>query len=477
MLLNLSDVNVKHSLLNANSKPICATCKKYMFDDVHGICLLDFVENANSHAKSTKKHKKENIWKHTGNIFTEVGFKWKPRGRTFTIVGNSYPLTRITSANIVPPKKTTSHSVETQKPELKVYSRKPKNVKKVGSSKKAKTVESKNANHSETNHTWGSNATDIPSSSSLVMTVRFENNNIARIIGYGDYQLGNVTISRVYYIFKTKDEAPEAIIKCIKNIQVHLNATVCNVRTDIGTEFVNHTLHEFYENVGISHQTSVARTSQQNGVVKRRNRTLVEVARTILIFSKAPLFLWAEAFNTACYTQKRSIIRHRYNKTPYELMQDKKPDLSFFHVFGALCYPTNNNDDLGKLDAKADIGIFVGYAPVKKAFRIYNKRAHKIIETIHETFDELTAMVMTSNNVYFIASFILLITEYLVNIRKKRAFWSLNEDILKITILKTNTAYPSRNIRRIRACTHQRPQRKEDQYTVSRRSQYAVLKI
>ncbi|GJR11376.1 retrovirus-related pol polyprotein from transposon TNT 1-94 [Tanacetum coccineum] len=73
-------------------------------------------------------------------------------------------------------------------------------------------------------------------------------------------------------------------------------------------------------------------------------------------------------------------------------MQDKKPDLSFFHVFGSLCYPTNDNDDLGKLDAKADIGIFVGYTPTKKAFRIYNKRTQKIIETIHVTFDELTAM-------------------------------------------------------------------------------------
>ncbi|GJW69704.1 hypothetical protein Tco_0126621 [Tanacetum coccineum] len=73
-------------------------------------------------------------------------------------------------------------------------------------------------------------------------------------------------------------------------------------------------------------------------------------------------------------------------------MQDKKLDLSFFHVFGALCYPTNDNDDLGNSDTKADIVIFVGYAPAKKAFRIYNKRTPKIIETIHVTFDELTAM-------------------------------------------------------------------------------------
>ncbi|GKC91422.1 retrovirus-related pol polyprotein from transposon TNT 1-94, partial [Tanacetum coccineum] len=113
----------------------------------------------------------------------------------------------------------------------------------------------------------------------------------------------------------------------------------------------------YYEEVRISHQTSVARTPQQNGIVKGQNRTLVEAARTMLIFSKA-----------------------------------LKPDLSYLHVFGALCYPNNNSEDLGKLKPKADIGIFVGYAPVKKAFRIYNKRTCLIIETIHIDFDELTAM-------------------------------------------------------------------------------------
>ncbi|GJY72241.1 retrovirus-related pol polyprotein from transposon TNT 1-94 [Tanacetum coccineum] len=134
------------------------------------------------------------------------------------------------------------------------------------------------------------------------------------------------------------------------------------------------------------------RTPQQNSVVERRNRTLVEAAQTMLIFSKALLFLLTEAINTACYTQNRSLICHRYNKTPYELMQDKKLGLSLFHVFGSLCYPTNDHEDLGKFDAKADIGIFVGYAPAKKAFRIYNRRSRIITETIHVTFDELTSM-------------------------------------------------------------------------------------
>ncbi|GKD75653.1 retrovirus-related pol polyprotein from transposon TNT 1-94, partial [Tanacetum coccineum] len=117
-------------------------------------------------------------------------------------------------------------------------------------------------------------------------------------------------------------------------------------------------------------------TPQQNGVVERRNRTLVEAARTMLIFSKAPLFLWAEVVATACYTQNRSLIHTLHNKTPYELVHDEKPNLLFLHIFGALYYPTNDSEDLGKLKAKAD--------------RIYNKRTRQIMETIHVTFDELT---------------------------------------------------------------------------------------
>ncbi|GJY49448.1 retrovirus-related pol polyprotein from transposon TNT 1-94 [Tanacetum coccineum] len=485
----ICDANVKHTMLNANSELICVKCNQCMFDANHDVCFLDFVNDVNvrSKSKSAKKSQHHNIWKPTGKVFTEVGHKWKPTGRLFTIVG---------------------------------------------SSKKAKIVESKIANNSEPTHLWGSNATDVPSSSSLVndrLSRLFSGNDqIAKIIGYDDYQLGNVIISRVYYVeglghnlfsvgqfcdadlevafqkntcfiwnlegvdllsgsrdtnlyiislddmlktssicllskasktkswlwhrqlshlnfgtlnklakdglardipklkfqkdhlcsacalgkskkyshqpkaedtnqeklyllhmdlcgpmrvesinrkkyilvivddysrftwvkfLRSKDEAPDAIIKCIKNIQVRLNATVRN-----------------------------------NSVVERRNRTLVEAARTMLIFSKAHLFLWAEAINTACFTQNRSLIRLRYNKTPYELMHDKKPDLSFLHVFGSLCYPTNDSEDLGKLNAKADIGIFVGYTPAKKAFRIYNRRTRKIMETIHVTFNELTTM-------------------------------------------------------------------------------------
>nr|GEU45168.1 hypothetical protein [Tanacetum cinerariifolium] len=165
-------------------------------------------------------------------------------------------------------------------------------------------------------------------------------------------------------ILRSKDETPEVVIKFIQQIQVGLNKTVRYVRTDNGTEF--------------------------NCVVKRRNRTLIEAATTMLIFSKAPMFLWAEAVATACYTQNRSLMHTRHHKTPYELVHNKKPDLIFFRIFGALCYLTNDSEDLGKLQPTADIGIFVGYAPSRKRYRIYNKRTRRIMETIHVQFDELT---------------------------------------------------------------------------------------
>ncbi|GJY17100.1 retrovirus-related pol polyprotein from transposon TNT 1-94 [Tanacetum coccineum] len=163
---------------------------------------------------------------------------------------------------------------------------------------------------------------------------------------------------------RSKDETPAFVINLLKELQVGLNKTVWFVRTDNGTKFFNKDLTDYYESVGITHEKTVLIIPQQNGIVERRNRTLVEGARTMLIFSKAPLFLWAEAVATAY--------------------------LSFLRIFGALCYPKNDSEDLGKLKAKADIGFFVGYAPNRKGYRIYNKRTRQIMETIHVTFDELT---------------------------------------------------------------------------------------
>nr|GEU29090.1 hypothetical protein [Tanacetum cinerariifolium] len=191
---------------------------------------------------------------------------------------------------------------------------------------------------------------------------------------------------------RSKYEALDFIIKFLKMIQVRLKVPVRRIKTDNETKFVNQTLCEYYEKVVISRETSVVRSPQQNSVVERRNHTLIKVARTMLIYAKASLFLWEKAVAIACYTKNRSIIRLHHGKTLYELLHDKLPDLSFFHVFGALCYPINDSENLVNLQPKADIGIFIGYAPTKKAFRIYNRRTRRITETIHVDFDELTAM-------------------------------------------------------------------------------------
>nr|GFC78909.1 retrovirus-related Pol polyprotein from transposon TNT 1-94 [Tanacetum cinerariifolium] len=104
------------------------------------------------------------------------------------------------------------------------------------------------------------------------------------------------------------------------------------------------------------------------------------------------LFLWAEAISTACFTQNRSIIHRRFKKTPYELINDRKPDISFLYVFSALCYPKNDREDIGKLGAKGDIGFFIGYSADSCAYKIYNRRTKKIIETMNVSFDELSIM-------------------------------------------------------------------------------------
>nr|GEY81549.1 retrovirus-related Pol polyprotein from transposon TNT 1-94 [Tanacetum cinerariifolium] len=121
-------------------------------------------------------------------------------------------------------------------------------------------------------------------------------------------------------------------------------------------------------------------------------RTLVEAARTMLIFSRASLFLWAEAIATACFTQNSFIIHRRFFKTPCELINGRKPDISYLHVSDALCYPKNDREDIGKLCAKGDIGFFIGYFADSCAYRIYNQRTKKIMETMNVTFDELSAM-------------------------------------------------------------------------------------
>nr|GFB55251.1 hypothetical protein [Tanacetum cinerariifolium] len=199
------------------------------------------------------------------------------------------------------------------------------------------------------------------------------------------------------FFFHSKDEASEVIIYFIKKTQVNLQFHVQRVQTDNGTEFKNKTLAKFFDAVVITQQFSAARTLQQNGVVKKRNRTLVEAARTMLTFVNLPSFLWAEAIATACFTQNRSIIHKHFDKTPYELTNKRKPNIKLFRMFGCICYLLNDYEDVGKLKAKGDIGVFVGYSKESATFRIFNKRTHKIHESVN-IMKSLTMNVETSIN-------------------------------------------------------------------------------
>ncbi|GKB92184.1 retrovirus-related pol polyprotein from transposon TNT 1-94 [Tanacetum coccineum] len=406
--------NVKLAIRNDKYEIVCAMCKQCLITANHDVCVLNYVNDMNSRGKKQKpnvsntenqKKQKPQVWKPKKVGSKErlaspkpskprICLRWSPTGRLFDLKG----------------KIITSSESESQSDCSNGY----------------------------------------PNLFMFLGTVRFGNDHVAAILGFDDLQWGNILITRVYFVeglghnllsvrqfcdsdleekskrashppkpvpnskqrlhllhmdlcgpmriaiinrkryvlvivddysrytwvhfLSSKDEAPKVIKMFLKRITVLLQSPVIIIRTDNDTEFKNQILKEYFDSVGISHQTSSVRTPQQNRVVERRNRTLVEAARTMLIFSRAPLFLWAEAIATA------------------------KPNISFLHVFGALCYPKNDREDIGKLGAKGDIGFFIGYSADSCAYRVYNRRTKKIMETMNVTFDELSAMAFEQSS-------------------------------------------------------------------------------
>nr|GEW36364.1 retrovirus-related Pol polyprotein from transposon TNT 1-94 [Tanacetum cinerariifolium] len=153
-------------------------------------------------------------------------------------------------------------------------------------------------------------------------------------------------------------------------IQRNLQAQVIDVRTDRGTKFLNKTLHAYFKEEGVEHQTSTLITPEQNNVVKRQNRTLVEATRMMLSASKLPLFFWAEAIATACYTQNRSLIIPKHEHTPYHIINGRKHSLKHLHIFGFTCYITRDGENLDKIKEKKDLWILVGYSTQSKGYRV-----------------------------------------------------------------------------------------------------------
>ncbi|KAI3672949.1 hypothetical protein L6452_39053 [Arctium lappa] len=192
------------------------------------------------------------------------------------------------------------------------------------------------------------------------------------------------------YFLRTKDETSGLIKSFILRIENQTNQRVKVIRSDNGTEFKNLDLNTFCEEKGIERQYSVHRTPQQNGVAERRNRTLIEAARSLLADSKLPITFWAEAVNTACYVQNRVLVVKPKNKTPYELLNKRKPFIGFFKPFGCPCTILNTRSHLGKFDSKADDGFLVGYSSQSKAYRVFNFSSRIIEESDNVKCNENT---------------------------------------------------------------------------------------
>ncbi|GJS19132.1 hypothetical protein Tco_0447764 [Tanacetum coccineum] len=197
--------HVQHSKINANSELKCFKCNGCMLSDNHDLCVLDFINNVNARnkSKSVKKSSMRKVWKPTGKVFTNIGYIWRPTGRAFTIVRKACPLTRITTTTEVPLRKPTSLENETPKHvETLVYSRKPRKSQTNVPVSKPKVVQIVlwylDSGYSKHMTEDCSQLTNFVNK--LLGTIKFGNDHVAKILGYGDYHIRNVTISRVYYV-------------------------------------------------------------------------------------------------------------------------------------------------------------------------------------------------------------------------------------------------------------------------------------
>ncbi|GJT29165.1 ribonuclease H-like domain-containing protein, partial [Tanacetum coccineum] len=194
--------------------------------------------------------------------------------------------------------------------------------------------------------------------------------------------------SRFSWVFflRTKDETSGILKDFIRQVENQLN--VKTIRCDNGTEFKNKDVIEFYGSKGIKREYSNARTLQQNGVAERKNRFLIEAARTMLADSFLPDTFLAKAVSTACYVLNRVLVTKPHNKTPYELLTGKIPIISYIRPFGCHVTILNTIDHLGKFAGKSDEGFLVGYSLQSKAFRVYNLETKRVKENLHINFLE-----------------------------------------------------------------------------------------
>ncbi|GKD85329.1 integrase, catalytic region, zinc finger, CCHC-type containing protein [Tanacetum coccineum] len=210
-----------HSKLNANSELLCVKCNGSMLSDNHDLCVLNFINdvNARTKSKSIKKSSKRKVWKPTGKVFTNIGYTWRPTGRTFTIVRNACPLTRITTIAEVPLRKPTALESDTPKPvviQIVLW------YLDFGCSK----------------HMTGDRSQLTNFVNKFLGTVKFGNDHVEMILGHGDYQIGNVTILRVYYVEGLGHNLFSVGQFCDSNLEVFFRQHTCFIRNLEGVDLL-----------------------------------------------------------------------------------------------------------------------------------------------------------------------------------------------------------------------------------------------
>src|SRR6266498_3678124 len=176
--------------------------------------------------------------------------------------------------------------------------------------------------------------------------------------------------------------------KFAKRVQNLFENTIVKIRSDNGSEFKNSHIDDYYDNHGIKHELSSTYTLEQNGVVERNNRTIISHSRTMIDEYGTSERFWAEVINVTCYASNSLYLHRLLKKTVYELLVGRKPNVSYFRVFGCKCYIYKKRQHLGKFQTRCDIGFMVGYSASSKAYRVYNESMGIIEETYDVEFDE-----------------------------------------------------------------------------------------
>nr|GEY10204.1 hypothetical protein [Tanacetum cinerariifolium] len=404
--------NTKNDRVPSASKSSCSKNKEVecLISVNHDVCLLNYVNDMNSRGKKQK----ENV------SINENQKKQTPKVKKPTNVGSN--------ERLATPKPSKPRFFLRWSPTGRFFDLKGKII---ASTASESQFVSSNGDNACTSNPLEPKIKRFPNSTSFLG--RLSN----FVHGFSDLQWGNILITRVYFVEGLGHNLFSVRKFCDSGLEVAFRRNTCFVRNLEGVDLLkgNRTANLYtinlYEMASVSLIFLMARVTSikswlwhqrlshlnfdtiydlvKNDLVtglpkfkyqkehhcpslERRNRTLAEAARTMLIFSRAPLFLWAKAIATACFTQNRSIVHRRFHKIPYELINGRKPDISFLHVFRALCYPKNDRKDIRKLGAKGDIGFFIGYSVDSCAYRVFNRRTKKIIETMNVSFDELSAM-------------------------------------------------------------------------------------